>query len=331
MNMTVETPGAAARQDPGTPAVWGYVLYTGLAWGAAGLLSKALIDDGLDPLVLTGAPFLIGGLIALVIAARRGHLARAAVAPAIGLGVISTAAPALCFNLGFADLPAGIVTLLISVSPVFTAIAAHYAFDDEPFRPAKGAGLALAVAGVATLSLVPGSLGDGATVAAIAVVLLGTLVGGVAAIPSRHYALRHGAAALVPVQLLAAGVAALVLVPFARQGWSPAGGLEAWHVLGVVAIGVVASYGGFRSIMRANELGTTGQVSVVGYMLPLLGVVGGIVLFGERLTAGVAIGGTLIVLAVGLIARASATPCEVTTRDPRRAAVDAAAASARPG
>ena len=33
----------------------------------------------------------------------------------------------------------------------------------------------LAVAGVATLSLVPGSLGDGATVAAIAVVLLGTL------------------------------------------------------------------------------------------------------------------------------------------------------------
>ncbi len=308
MNMTVETPGATTRLAGGAPTVWWYVIYTGLAWGTANLVSKALIDDGLDPLVMTGAPFLIGGLIALTIAARRGHLTRAAVAPAIGLGVLGTAAPALCFNLGMADLPAGIVTLLISVSPVFTAIAAHYAFDDERFRPAKGAGLALAVAGVAALSLVPGSLGDGATVGAVAVVLFGTLVGGMSAIPSRRYALRHGAAALVPVQLVAAGVAALALVPLVRGGANPIGGVEAWHVLAVVAVGVVASYGGFRSIMRANEIGTTGQVSVVGYLLPLLGVVGGIVLFGERLTAGVAVGGTLIVLAVALIARASATP-----------------------
>src|SRR5690606_8490040 len=104
-------------------------------------------------------------------------------------------------------------TLLISVSPVFTAIAAHFAFDDEPFRPAKGAGLALAVAGVAALSLAPGSMEEGANAGAIAVVLLGTLFGGVMAVPSRRYAVRHGAAALVPVQLLAAGVAALALVP----------------------------------------------------------------------------------------------------------------------
>ena len=130
-------------------------------------------------------------------------------------------------------------------------------------------------------------------------------------VPSRHYALRHGAAALVPVQLLAAGAAALVLVPFVRGGSIPTGEVEAWHVLGIVAIGVVASYGGFRSIMRANELGTTGQVSVVGYLLPLMGVVGGIVFFGERLTGGVLAGGTLIVLAVGLIARASATPVSI--------------------
>lgn len=311
MNMTVEAPGTTARPERGAPTVWWFVLYTGLAWGVANLVSKALIDDGLDPLVMTGAPFLVGGLIALIIAARRGQLNRAAVAPAIGLGIGGTAAPALCFNLGMADLPAGIVTLLISVSPVFTAITAHYTFDDEPFRPAKGAGLALAVAGVAALSLVPGSLGDGATVGAVAVVLLGTLVGGVSAIPSRHYALRHGAAALVPVQLVAAGVTALALVPIVRGGGNPVSGVESWHVVAVVAVGVVASYGGFRSIMRANELGTTGQVSVVGYLLPLLGVVGGIVLFGERLTAGVVVGGTLIVLAVGVIARASATTVAV--------------------
>jgi drug/metabolite transporter (DMT)-like permease len=297
-----------------TPSVWLYVLYTGVAWGSASLISKALIDDGVHPLVVTGVPFLIGGIIALWIAMRSGHLTRAAVPPAAVLGVLSTATPALCFNVGFTDLPAGIVTLLISVSPVFTAIAAHFAFADEPFRPAKGAGLALAVAGVAALSLAPGSMDEGANAGAIAVVLLGTLFGGVMAVPSRRYAVRHGAAALVPVQLLAAGVAALALVPFVADGAGPSGGFGLGHVLGLTTIGTVASYGGFRSIMRANELGTTGQVSVVGYMLPLLGVVGGIVFFGERLTVGVAAGGVLIVLAVGLIARASVTPAVAVER-----------------
>lgn len=308
MNTTVETPGAAALPDRGAPSVWTYVLFTGLAWGSASLISKALIDDGVHPLVVTGIPFVIGGLIALWFAARSGHLTRDAVKPAIVLGILSSATPALCFNLGFTELPAGIVTLLISVSPVFTAIAAHFAFDDEPFRAAKGAGLALAVAGVAALSLAPGSMDEGTSAGAIAVVLLGTLFGGVMAVPSRRYAVRHGAAALVPVQLLAAGVAALALVPFLADGASPDGGFGVGHLLGLTVIGTVASYGGFRSIMRANELGTTGQVSVVGYMLPLIGVVGGIVFFGEHLTVGVAAGGALIVLAVGVIARASITP-----------------------
>lgn len=307
MNTAVDTPGATAR-DREARSVWWYVLYTGLAWGSAGLISKALIDDGVHPLVVTGVPFLLGGLLAMWIAARRGHLTRSAVAPAIGLGVFSSAAPALCFNVGFTELPAGIVTLLISVSPVFTAIAAHFAFDDERFRPAKGAGLALAVAGVAALSLVPGSTDDGTNAGAIVVVLLGTLIGGVCAIPSRHYAVRHGSAALVPVQLLSAGLAALAIIPFVGGDSGPDGGFDATHLLALLVIGTVASYGGFRSIMRANELGTTGQVSVVGYMLPLLGVVGGIVFFGEHLTAGVVVGGALIVLAVGVIARASATP-----------------------
>lgn len=307
MNTTVETVDAAARRGRGAPSVWWYVLFTGLVWGSAGLLSKALIDDDVHPLLVTGAPFLVGGLIALWVAARGGHLTRGAVAPAIVLGVLSTATPALCFNLGYADLPAGIVTLLISVGPVFTAVAAHFAFDDEPFHAAKGVGLALAIAGVAALSLVPGSMGDGATVGAVAVVLLGSLFGGVMAIPSRRYAMRHGGAALVPVQLLTAGVAALALLPFFSDGARPDGGFRAWHVIAVVAIGAVASYGGFRSIMRANEVGTTGQVSMVGYLLPLLGVVGGIVFFDERLTAGVVVGGALIVLAVAVIARASAT------------------------
>ena len=40
------------------------------------------------------------------------------------------------------------------------------------------------------------------------------------------------------------------------------------------AFGLI-TYLSFLSILKANEIGTTGQVSVIGYFLPLFGVVGG--------------------------------------------------------
>jgi drug/metabolite transporter (DMT)-like permease len=56
---------------------------------------------------------------------------------------------------------------------------------------------------------------------------------------------------------------------------TPAGGWETWQLGAMVLIGAVASFGGFAAIMRANQLGTTGQVSVVGYFIPIVGVSGG--------------------------------------------------------
>ncbi|GIR38073.1 MAG: hypothetical protein CM15mP49_34580 [Actinomycetota bacterium] len=41
------------------------------------------------------------------------------------------------------------------------------------------------------------------------------------------------------------------------------------------AFGLI-TYLSFLSILKANEIGTTGQVSVIGYFLPLFGVVGGL-------------------------------------------------------
>ncbi|GIS55517.1 MAG: hypothetical protein Ct9H90mP30_2020 [Actinomycetota bacterium] len=50
------------------------------------------------------------------------------------------------------------------------------------------------------------------------------------------------------------------------------------------AFGLI-TYLSFLSILKANEIGTTGQVSVIGYFLPLFGVVGGAMFFDEELDA----------------------------------------------
>ena len=80
----------------------------------------------------------------------------------------------------------------------------------------------------------------------------------------------------------------------------PEGGFEAWHVPAMLVFGVT-TYLGFFSMMKANEVGTTGQVSVIGYCVPLFGVIGGVLVFGDAVTAALVIGGLMILVSVTLI------------------------------
>ena len=44
-------------------SVWGFVAFTGISFGAGGLLVKKLTNDGIDAFTVTWVPFLFGGLI----------------------------------------------------------------------------------------------------------------------------------------------------------------------------------------------------------------------------------------------------------------------------
>jgi drug/metabolite transporter (DMT)-like permease len=101
-----------------------------------------------------------------------------------------------------------------------------------------------------------------------------------------------------------ASLAPLALMPIVGRSLTPVD-WEVWHLPMLLFVGAVCSYTGFWSIMRVNQLGTTGQAGVVGYIIPVIGVAGGIVLFGDELTIGVVLGGLLILTAVGIIGRAS--------------------------
>ena len=294
MTTAVSTPVSADRQ----PSVWLFVAFTGLVFGSGGLLAKGLVDDGVDAFTVTWLPFLSGGILGMVVAIARSHLDRTAVVPAALLGLTASAGPALLFNLGFERMSAGVVTLLISLGPVFTAVGAHFAYPDERFNRVKALGLILALVGVAILGL--GGADADATAGAIALVLAGSVLAGGAAVLARRFALRHGATALIAPQLTVAGVVSLVLAFPAGRQIVPDGGFEAWHVPAMLVFGVT-TYLGFFSMMKANEVGTTGQVSVIGYCVPLFGVIGGVLVFGDAVTAALVIGGLMILVSVTLI------------------------------
>jgi drug/metabolite transporter (DMT)-like permease len=281
------------------------VLFTGVVWGAGGVLSKALVGDGVDPFAVTAGPFLVGAGLAWIASLARGTVSVGSIKQGLLLGAVNSALPALLFNLAYESLPAGVVALVLSLGPVVTAVAAHHAFEDEGFNRIKALGLALCVAGVAALGFTPGLLSGGSWTGAW-LALAGSTIAGVSAIMARRLAVRHGSRALVAPQLTAAGLTPLVLGLVAGRPIIPTIGWEPWQLGAMVSIGAVASFGGFAAIMRANQLGTTGQVSVVGYIIPIVGVTGGALFLSESITIFTVLGGLLILTGVGVVGRASA-------------------------
>ena len=73
--------------------VWRYVVFTGVVFGMGGLIAKGLVDDRVDPFVVTWIPFVSGGVLALGAGLARRQLTRAALGPAIVLGLTASAAP----------------------------------------------------------------------------------------------------------------------------------------------------------------------------------------------------------------------------------------------
>lgn len=292
---------SAATQVLSPRGVWPYVAFTGLVFGAGTLLVKKFVDDGIDPLAVTWIPFTVGGIVALVMTAARREVAGSAVIPAALLGVTAIT-PALLFNLGFERLPAGIVTLLISLGPAVTAVIAHFAFADERFNRTKAVGLAVAIAGVAILAA--GSLGGEGSGVGILIVVAGTVVAGFSAVFTRKLTLVHSPASMIGTQLLVGGLFVLAAELLLGRQMSPDSGFASWHVPALLAFGV-ATFLGFLSMLKANVEGTTGQVSIIGYFVPLLGVLGGIIIFDDPVTVSLIVGGTLILIAMTAIARGS--------------------------
>jgi drug/metabolite transporter (DMT)-like permease len=80
-----------------------------------------------------------------------------------------------------------------------------------------------------------------------------------------------------------------------------AGSLEL-GLLGVMGAGTILTY---VTSLKASELAPASRVGLMGYLIPVVGVVGGVVIFNESLTANLALGGLLILAGVTLVGRAN--------------------------
>jgi drug/metabolite transporter (DMT)-like permease len=270
---------------------WTLLVIVAAMWGGSFMLTAIAIRDLAVPVVSlfrTG----VGAIVLLPIALRRGALAglRTQLWPVFLLGIVQLAAPFLLLGFGQRTVPSGLAGILVSSTPLWTALLAVRLDREERTRGRGLAGLAVGFVGVVLLCGLELS-GSGDTLLGGALLLLGALsyalggflgknrMRGMAPVGAITGAMIGGSIALAPF--------ALASLPDHAPGLGP--------VAAAIALGAIS--GGLGWLLYYTVLAECGpaKATVALYLVPAFAVVYGVVLLGETLTAGAVAGLALVV------------------------------------
>lgn len=210
------------------------------------------------------------------------------------IALINTAVPFLLYAWAAQHAPAGIVAITNSTVVLFTALFAHFLYDQRIDR-SRAAGLLCGFVGIIVLA---GDTSGGASAwPAVLVGTLGALMYGAGAnLSGRHLIPRLPPRAIAAATLMASS---LLLSPIAYLRW-PGTALPPISWASAAALGLLCTGTAYLFYYRImGRIGAPGAASVT-YLIPLFGVFWAWLLLGEPLNLRIAIAGILILTGVAL-------------------------------
>jgi drug/metabolite transporter (DMT)-like permease len=284
------------------------VLAASIGWGLAGVGTRAAYDMGANTLtVLT-----IRTVVAVV--ALLGYVAVARVIPTRTawrhgsiIGVLRIGLAPLLFMGSLNFISAGVEGLVITLVPATTSVMAALLIDERISRN-QLIGLLVGLAGTMLIAAAGDSgLGvEGDIVAGFGLAGAGVLVGSLSGVLQRKYAPRHDTADLaLPMFLAGLGLAVVagLFIDFDPvHEYSP----SLWWLL--VVLGLGSTLLPFGATLYASKHASAAVVSITGYIAPLVGVIGGVLLLGEQLTPAIVTGAALATVGVALVGGVRRTP-----------------------
>ncbi|MGH8874521.1 MAG: DMT family transporter [Acidimicrobiia bacterium] len=284
---------------------WAPILLASLGWGTGGVATRVVLIDGIDPLTLVAVRFLLATTVLMAVGAllaRRPPPSREAWRRGAVLGVLNMAGPTLFLTPALQHVSAGLGGLLVALVPLATLVSAHFLLDDERFERTKLAGLMVSLAGVGVL-LWSGDtgLGDGGNLLwGVGLSLVGVALAGLGGALSRKYVSTMSAYELVLPQFVGGTLLAwVVALPVLRL--PEVAGVDTWAA--IVYLALASTIIPFASFLWAVQLTTATKASLVGYLVPLVGVVGGVLVLSEQVTGWMLVGGWLILAGVVMVDR----------------------------
>ena len=268
------------------------VLVAAVLWGTPYLLVALTVGE-VPPAFVVFARSVLGACVLVPLVLRGGWLRvlRGRTRHVLWLALLDLAAPALLITIGLAAVPSSLAGTLVASVPIMVAVLALRLAPSERVTGLRLAGLGIGFCGVGLLL--------GAEVAGDARALVGGLLVVAAALCYAGGALfyQRRFASLPPLVVVAGTLVGCTVLSAVPAALDPPDAVPSATVLGALVVLGAGSTGlgyvAFYSLVA--ELGAA-RASVVTYLAPAVSVLGGVLLLGEPLTAGI-VAGLLLVLA----------------------------------
>ncbi|HEV3465478.1 MAG TPA: DMT family transporter [Actinomycetota bacterium] len=281
--------GSGSRTEAFGVREWGLLAGVALIWGS----SYLFIDIGLEALapgVIAVVRVALGAAALSLVPAARRSIGREDLVRVAFLGVIWAGLPMILFPVAQQWIDSSVAGMLNGAVPLASAAWAVVLLR-RPLPRVHAVGLLIGFAGVLAISW-PQLQGSRATTLGAGLVIGAVVLYGLAidlAVPLQQ---RYGA---LPVLLRAQLAALVLLLPFGL--WGLRSSSFAWpSVLAMVPLGVLGT--GVAFVLMTTLVGRVGgpRGAVATYFIPVVAIVLGVVLLGERV-APAALAGTALVVA----------------------------------
>ena len=280
--------------------VWALVLLISFGWGSSPIAVRMALREGLGPITIAAASSLIAAVaVILLIAGRRRGTLVGPLELRMGavLSVLSVLLPYQTRNLALENASAGFVSLVNALIPLVTALVAHFMLANERLKVVTLVGLLLGLGGVAVLLLGGDSgIAEGGNPPLAGLFVLVSVVSvSVAAVYAKRYAGQYSVLGVTGVQL-AIGCVALSLLALAIEGVPATPSMTGrLSLLYVGSLGTLVPLGLYYFLIRHV---TVTYSTIIGYIVPFIAVLAGVLILDEQLQPGIVIGGALVLLGV---------------------------------
>ncbi len=270
-------------------AVWGAsFLFMRIAAPAFGPLPLMALRCAIGAAVLVPIVLLVSRPTVVDVVRRRGG-------SLLFAGLVNSAIPFVLFGFAALSLSAGFASILNATTPIFGAVVG-YLWLHERLTPLRIIGLVVGLAGVVVLSWDKATFGADGTFWAVVGILVATACYGVAG----NFA-KRAFVGVDPV-IVAAGSqtgALLVLLGPGIAAWPDAAPpLAAW--LCALALGAVSTGLAYLLFYRLIASAGPSAAMSVTFLIPVFGVVWGMLFLGETLDAPTVVGGAIVLLGTAL-------------------------------
>jgi drug/metabolite transporter (DMT)-like permease len=268
-------------------------------WGASFLFMR-IVSPVLGPSVTADSRVLIGGLFLVAIFAVRGpslhwrrHWRRYAI-----IGIVNSAVPFLLYAFAALHIPASYSAILNSTAPLFGMVLSAVWLAERP-SGWNLLGVLLGMAGVGMITGLGPIAVTSAVLAAVAACLGATLCYAIAGVYMRLRASDLGVAEVAGASQLVAG---LVLLP-AAVAFPPRDPITPLVAGCALALALLCSAVAYLLYFRLlADCGPTRALTVT-FLIPVFGLLWGMLFLGEAITAGMLAGCGLVMGGTALVVR----------------------------